>query len=474
MADYTGFIKQHPDNPRYFLFRGEALALITATEHYGAAINLDFDYLLYLDALHEKGMRLTRTFVFYREQPGSYPGQEAKDAPYFPDLGVQNTLAPLAGSYLAPWRRSDVPGSRDGGNKFDLNQFNDEYFARLRDFCREAGKRGIVVELTFFSQMYDDFDTGPWQACPLYAANNINGIGDFPQHEFMNPERPEVVRVMETLVKRVVNELREFDNLYYEICNEPNPNENQPRIPYEQLGAWHNHFAALIAREESDFPEKHMIAVCDPNRHYDLIHVSILNFHYKEQAESGLETYAGSGRVLALDETLSGIVAWNREMDFDARLKEAWSFIMRGFGVYDYLDFTFATTDPTGTGQAAFPEDQYYNGETMRLYLKHLNDFTHALPLVRMRPDNSFIKSRFSTVHAHGMACPGECYVVYLNGHAARKLKLSLPPGRFCVRWFNPRSGLYTPPYELDAGQGEAELEIPLYEQDIVLKISRG
>ena len=44
----------HPDNPHYFLFRGKPTVLITSGEHYGAVLNLDFDYLRYLDALHDR------------------------------------------------------------------------------------------------------------------------------------------------------------------------------------------------------------------------------------------------------------------------------------------------------------------------------------------------------------------------------------------------------------------------------------
>jgi hypothetical protein len=41
----------HPDNPHYFLFRGKAAVSPTSGEHYGAGLNLDFDYVRYLDML---------------------------------------------------------------------------------------------------------------------------------------------------------------------------------------------------------------------------------------------------------------------------------------------------------------------------------------------------------------------------------------------------------------------------------------
>ncbi|MEI2723754.1 MAG: hypothetical protein V9H26_09500 [Verrucomicrobiota bacterium] len=34
----------HPNNPHYFLWRGQPTVLITSAEHYGAVVNLDFDY----------------------------------------------------------------------------------------------------------------------------------------------------------------------------------------------------------------------------------------------------------------------------------------------------------------------------------------------------------------------------------------------------------------------------------------------
>ncbi|MCL6615114.1 MAG: hypothetical protein K6U03_10980 [Firmicutes bacterium] len=57
------YLRLHPENPRYFLFRGRPRVLITAGEHYGSVINLDFDYLTYLDTLRSWGFNSTRVFA---------------------------------------------------------------------------------------------------------------------------------------------------------------------------------------------------------------------------------------------------------------------------------------------------------------------------------------------------------------------------------------------------------------------------
>jgi hypothetical protein len=103
-------IALHPENPHYFLWRGEPTVLITSAEHYGAVLNLDFDFREYLDTLAAEGMMMTRTFSgSYCEPDGAFNI-------------TRNTLAPLPGRFIAPWARSDQPGYAGGGNKFDLSR----------------------------------------------------------------------------------------------------------------------------------------------------------------------------------------------------------------------------------------------------------------------------------------------------------------------------------------------------------------
>ena len=151
-----------PENPHYFLFRGRPTVLIGSGEHYGSVLNLDFDYVRYLDAIAADHLDHTRLFAgTYHEPAGAFGIME-------------NTLAPKPSRYLAPWKRSAIHGNNDGGDKFDLTQFDPAYFDRLKDFLAQAGKRNIVVEVNLFSPNYDD---SIWRISPMNVANNINGIG---------------------------------------------------------------------------------------------------------------------------------------------------------------------------------------------------------------------------------------------------------------------------------------------------------
>ena len=57
----------HPENRHYFLFRGEPIVLVTASEHYGAVLNRNMDYVRYLDEAADKKMTLSRCFLLFRE-----------------------------------------------------------------------------------------------------------------------------------------------------------------------------------------------------------------------------------------------------------------------------------------------------------------------------------------------------------------------------------------------------------------------
>ena len=72
-----------PSNPHYYLFHGQPTILITSAEHYGALVNLDFDYVAYLNALKAYGMNYTRIW------PGAVSrwwGSSVREIPWDRDL----------------------------------------------------------------------------------------------------------------------------------------------------------------------------------------------------------------------------------------------------------------------------------------------------------------------------------------------------------------------------------------------------
>ncbi len=444
-----GPIRLHPDNPHYFSFRGRPTILITSGEHYGAVLNRDFDYVRYLDELKVRGFNLTRTFSgVYREIPGSFKIES-------------NTLAPRPDRYLAPWPRSGTPGAADG-NKFDLSKWNADYFARLKDFLAQAGQRGIVVEFVLFCPFYEE---SMWKVNPMNAANNVNGIGKVKRTEVYTTKHPDLLALHERFVRKVVEELKEFDNLYYEVCNEP------------YFGgvtmAWQERIIAAIVDAEKGFKARHLIAqnianrsarVKDPNKH-----VSILNFHYATPPVAVAENYA-LNRVIGDDETGfkgTGDAAYRTE---------GWDFILAGGAVYSNLDYSFTVEHPDGSAKVKTSPGG--GGPGLRNQLAILKHFIEGFDFIKMKPDNSVIKGGVPPgATARALVERGKQYAVCLKERTAAKtdvkLVLDLPAGQYLAEWVDTRNGAVARRAEFRTKGGNVALASPPYEQDIALRIRR-
>src|SRR5262249_33428373 len=70
------------------------------------------------------------------------------------------------------------------------------------------------------------------------------------------------------------------------------------------------------------------------------------------------------------------------------RRREAWAFLLSGGAVYNNLDPSFATDDPTGSGQIQQP-DGCFDGRELRKQLHILHTFMDSLDFVRMQPDRN-------------------------------------------------------------------------------------
>jgi hypothetical protein len=448
-------IRLHLENGHYFLWRQRPTVLITAGEHYGAVLNLDFDYLRYLDELRAHRFNLTRVFAgTYCEVPGSF--------------GITgNTLSPASGRFVCPWARSETPGAWDGGNKFDLLRWDERYLSRLKDFLRRADEHHVVVELVLFCTMYDD---NVWNASPMNAANNVNGIGTVDKYQVFSGHDKQLLDVQTTLARKLATELNAFDNLYFEICNEP----------YERGGltqTWNDAILDAIVQAERSLPKKHLIAQGFPRSSEPVTglnpNVSVLNFH-AATADTVQLNYS-LNRVLALDET-GGADRSDRKYR-----TEAWDFIIAGGAVYDHLDFSYTTDRPDGSA-VPLPRGTPGGGSpTLRRQLRILKEFIEGFEFVRMKPSDDLIKSRqFSdeqpdadqppTVRVLGEA--GRAYAVYVRGGNQATLELELPAGRYTAQWFNTRTGQIEQTESFDHAGGSRRLLSPAYSEDIALRLA--
>ncbi len=443
-------IQLHPDNPHYFLWRGQPTVLITSGEHYGAVLNADFDYAKYLDALAQDRLNLTRTFTggTYCEPSGAFNI-------------ARNTLAPLAGKFLCPFARSNEPGYQGGGNKFDLDRWDDGYFKRFRDFVAQASKRGVVVEVNLFCPFYEE---SMWVLSPLHPSNNVNGVGVglARTNVYTLDKHGGTLAIQERMVRKFVEELRDFDNVYYEICNEP------------YFGGvtmdWQDHIANQIMDAQKDHPHKQLIARNVANGKQKVTNpqagLSIYNFHYATPPDTVGMNY-GLNKVIGDNET--GFKGTN---DTPYRI-EAWEFIVAGGGLFNHLDYSFVAGHEDGT--FVYPEKQPGGGSPVfRRQMRILRDFISGFEFVKMKPDNRVIQgSVLKGTWRGALAEPGRAYAIYLRAGAENgTLDVALPAGAYRAEWINPLSGQVVRTADFKHGGGTKSLATPDLAGEIALKIT--
>jgi len=471
-------LARHQGNPSYLTFRGKATILVGSGEHYGAVVNRDFDFRKYLDTLAADGLNLTRLFVgTYYEKPG--------------DFGIgANTLAPGPGRALVPWARSEVPGAADGGNKLDLSRWDPAYFERLRGFVAEAGKRGIVVEVVLFSSYY----ASGWPYSPTNAANNVNGVGAVPKEKANTLDNGNLLAEQEKVVRKIVAELQGFDNVYYEIQNEPwadhevaadvvNPSllpedvappgafwKNRVDLASAASLAWQARIAAVITEEEDRLRVRHLVAQNYANHRYPVRDVDpvvdILNFHYAWPEAVTLN--AGLGRVVSCDET--GFASPSDRVaapETDAVYRrQAWEFLMAGGGAFSMLDYSFAVGHETGTLANRAPGG---GSPALRRQLRVLKEFLHSFDIPDLRPRPGLVVSApgaftraLGTKKKRG---------VYVRGDGRTTLFVDLPKGDWREEWIDTRTGATSKSGTVAHKGGRRELTSPPYERDVALRL---
>ncbi len=439
-------LELHPDNPHYFLFRGKPTILITSAEHYGAVLNRDFDGTRYLEELHAHGLNLTRAFT----------GVYCEDTKAF---GItRNTLAPGPGSLICPWARSNTAGYAGGGNKFDLTQWDDAYFPRMKTFLAQAGQRGIVVEIALFCPFYED---SMWALSPMNAANNVNGIGNVARDAVYNRgKNGDLQATQEALVKKLVAEVNEFDNLYFEVCNEP------------YFGGvtddWQRRIIDLIVAAEKSLPNKHLTSqnVANGSKRIENPHpaVSIFNFHYASPPAAVNENFA-LNKVIGENET-----GFKGTGDAHYRM-EAWEFLLAGGGLYNNLDYSFAVGHEDGTFQ--YPDKSPGGGNRgFRRQISVLKEFLDGFEFVRMKPDEALLKGGLPAKgRARVLSEPGRQYAVYFFGGPSVTPSLTLPAGQYQAEWVSPLTGKVLKSAPITAHGQPLALASPEFGQEIALRI---
>jgi hypothetical protein len=404
----AGPLKVHPSNPRYFT-NGSGQAIYLTGSHtwdnlqdsgtIGESLS-HFDYDAYLNLLQSSGHNFIRMWAW--------------------EGGViEKYCEPLA------YARTGPGAALDGKPKFDLEQFDREYFSRLRSRVAAAGHRGIYVSIMLFQgwSIYSHGYGNPWPLHPLNKANNINGIDgdtdvDGEGKEVHTLQLPAITSLQEAYVRKVIDTVNDLDNVLYEITNETAIFSRD----------WQYHMVRYIKSYEAAKPKQHPVGMSafDSGREGSMEALFGSPADWIAPQNDGTtgdfmdDPPAAEGWKVMISDTdhlwgVGGDHVW------------VWKSFTRGFHTI-YMD---PIAKPDGTVEPLWQEARKAMGLTLSL--------AERMDLAKMTPRNDLASTGYC------LAYPSAEYLIYLPRGGEVIVELTANPGPFAVEWIHPVDGTVTP-----------------------------
>lgn len=407
----SGPLRIHPDNPRYFTDGSGRAVYLTGSHTWNNVVDMSpedppeaFDFDASLDWMVGYGHNFVRLWSWELtnwDTRGNNPKHSNQKL---------HTVAPH------PWARTGPGDALDGKPKFNLEQFNAEYFERLRSRVEAAGKRGIYASVMLFEGWGLQRSPGAWAAHPMNPANNVNEIDGDANGDGMGVEvhtlvNRKITALQEAYVRKVIDTVNGLDNVLYEISNENHPPSTE----------WQYHMIDFIHEYEKGKPRQHPVG---------------MTFQFKggtnqalfdspadwisPNAEGGYRddppAADGSKVILADTDHLWGI-GGNRDW--------VWKSFLRG------LNPIFM--DPYDGAILGVKFDPRW--EPVRESMGYALNYARRVDLASMTPRGDLSSSEYC------LADPGREYLVYLPGGGSVSVDLSAATGEVALEWFDPAGG---------------------------------
>ena len=203
------------DNQPVTLMGFSVYGMLSTTRH-----NLE----VYLDKLQENGVNFTREWCFEQWTGQAVEvGLEGFDSTGKP--GYLTALSPFAGE-----RPHNLHPPVSFNELYRFDRWNEAFFQRLAQFASMAWDRGIIVQISLFDRagLRDNQRRGHWKHSPFNHENNqsdtllsITPGTNYPM-TFTGRDGTEIGAINSAFVRKVVETLRPYGNVIFEVMNEPN------------------------------------------------------------------------------------------------------------------------------------------------------------------------------------------------------------------------------------------------------------
>ncbi len=441
-APIQGTLRIHPTNPRYFTDDSGEAVYLTGSHTWDTLRDFkpltpspsNSNFTNYLDFLEEKNHNFIRLWTW--------------DVTQF-QWKTTNFRADEVTPF--PWPRSGAGNANDGKPKFDLSQFNQAYFDRLRSRVEEAGSRGLYTSVMLFEGFH--LNAFPREHHPFDSDNNINGINGDPNGDGNGLEIhmgtiPAVTAFQEAYVRKVVDTVNDLDNVLYEIANESGSSSTQ----------WQYDMINMLNSYQSEKPKQHPVGMTF--QAFDNSTLSALLNSPADWISPGRNSggdwvndppAADGSKVILTDS--------DHIMPLGLGHDWIWKSFSRGLNpilMDDLSDFL--------EGHPKFDVGQ--EEVEARLAMGFTLSYAQRVDLVRMTPSNTLCSTSYCLVD------PGSEYLVYQPGSGA--FDVTLAEGDYTVEWMHPKTGVTTSGGTFAAGSGDHSFTAPFGGDAVLYLKSEG
>ena len=389
-------------NPRYFT-DGSEKAVYLVGSHAGWELQDDawgevvtFDFNAHLDFLTANNLNFIRMWMVEHTRF---------------DIGSDEAIA-----HPMVYTRTGPGNANDGRPKFDLSQFDEAYFDRLRSRVAAARDQGIYVAVMLFQgwSIQDNGGGDPWPFHPFHADNNINAVNGDPGGNgdgkiLHTLQDPEITALQQAYVRKMIDTLNDLDNVLWEISNE-SPAESRD---------WQYYFIDFIHNYETTKPAQHpviMTALEESNANL---------FASPAEAISPVDDgdFRGDIDGPPMADGSKVIIADTDHL-FDPGSVTAewvWKSFLRGLNP--------VLLDPDIVSLPDIPPDP------ARQAMSDTRAWADRIDLINMTPQVDLASSGYA------LANPGVEYLIYSLGGEPIIVDVSDASGTLALLWFDPRTG---------------------------------
>jgi hypothetical protein len=420
-----GPLRHNPANPRYFTDASGKAIYLTGSHTWAVMQDIWLegeppiitDYNAFVTMLADYGHNFMRFWQW----------QQTKNAPW---NDTPSLFTPQ------PYLRTGAGTANDGLPRFDLTQWNEAYFHRLRERIKLAASKGIYASIMLFEGWgikWATPTTDPWTYHPLNPANNSTGITDNPvldngrAWDFYSLNCPQLLQHQKAYVHKIIATLNDLDNVLYEVCNE---------VPFRQEAFdWMNHMVAYIREVEAGLPRQHPIGITAEGGDQD--NASLFNspadwispsngtmFEYRYNPP------AGDGRKVVVNDT-------DHLWGHGCEVQWVWKSFTRGLNVL-LMDPWQRVPGEMGyfqDGDVSTNQRYYYKYDDVRRNMGYARRVSLRMNLNDCIPHNELCTSGFC------LANPGHEYVCFFPAGGYEGVNLIGAPGQFQVAWLDPATG---------------------------------